>query len=382
MIRVTLSILSALALTALALTFTTNPASAYRQSSSSTQGGQASPDGLWHEIDDAALQRRTAERQTAPQSYRTLHLNQDTLRQVLRKTSMEFSEAAKNTQVVMSLPMPDGTFARFRIEESPIMEPELAAKFPETKTYRGQGIDDPKLATRFDWTPQGFHALVISGENTVAIHPYRLGDTTNYICYYGRDYKDTAEEFTCLVTKEHIVNGKGSQQSVAANTAVGAKLRTYRIAIATTQEYTNDMALGGGTADGALASVNTWLNGVNLIYELELSVRMNLVANNDMVIFRAEPDGFTNGTAPTMVGEVRDVLRDRIGQDNYHVGHVLGTPPGGVHFSSGLAYTGVVCNNGRKSGEPEARGPLKGGGVTLVTGAGVGDFRLPPDIDT
>jgi len=75
---------------------------------------------------------------------------------------MEFTDSAKSKDVRLSLPVADGTFQQFKIEESPIMEPELAQRHPEIKTYKGQGLDDPLATTRFDWTPTGFHAFVLS----------------------------------------------------------------------------------------------------------------------------------------------------------------------------------------------------------------------------
>jgi trimeric autotransporter adhesin len=41
--------------------------------------------------------------------------------------------------VVISLPAPDGSFQRFRLEESAIMVPGLGRKHPGIKTYSGRG---------------------------------------------------------------------------------------------------------------------------------------------------------------------------------------------------------------------------------------------------
>ena len=77
------------------------------------------------------------------------------------------------------------------------MESSLAARFPEIKTYQGQGIDDPTATTRFDWTPKGFHAIVLSASNTVYVDPYGTADN-EYISYYKRDYVREGEVFQCL----------------------------------------------------------------------------------------------------------------------------------------------------------------------------------------
>src|SRR5581483_6323789 len=112
-----------------------------------------------------------------------VRLNQAALGALLQRVPLEFSTAAKSAPVEMTLPLPNGKFARFQIEESPIMEPGLAAKFPQIKTYRGQGLDDRAALLRFDQTPQGFHAQVLSEQGTIYLDPYALGDTTNYISF-------------------------------------------------------------------------------------------------------------------------------------------------------------------------------------------------------
>ena len=86
---------------------------------------------------------------------------------------------------MISLPMPDGSFQRFHIEESPVMDAELVAKYPEIKSYRGQGIDDETATVRFDWTPLGFHALVLFPDHAaVNIQPPDRRDLTTYVSYY------------------------------------------------------------------------------------------------------------------------------------------------------------------------------------------------------
>ncbi len=60
------------------------------------------------------------------------------------------------------------------------MEKSLADRYPEIKTYRGQGIDDPTAITRFDWTPSGFHAIILSTRGTILIQPESRGDIENY----------------------------------------------------------------------------------------------------------------------------------------------------------------------------------------------------------
>src|SRR5690349_13180433 len=79
-------------------------------------------------------------------------------------------------------------------------EPALQARFPQIRTYTAQGIDDPAATVRFDRTPLGFHAQILSPNGRVFIDPYRRGDTSTYASYYTRDYLKPHDGFQCLVT--------------------------------------------------------------------------------------------------------------------------------------------------------------------------------------
>ena len=58
--------------------------------------------------------------------------NDQALRDLLSLVPSEWSGQSIN----IDLPMPDGSLSRFSIVESPIMEAELAAKYPQIKTYK------------------------------------------------------------------------------------------------------------------------------------------------------------------------------------------------------------------------------------------------------
>jgi hypothetical protein len=324
-------------------------------SPSHAKGRQNPPNEIWREIkrEDLAYRIEGA----APASSRIYSLDSAALVETLNRAPMEFTRSASVTATILPLPMPDGSLVRFRIEQSPVIEPALAAVYPNIKSYRGQGIDDAAMTMRCDWSSRGFNAVIISNGRTIEIHPARWDDTANYVSYSGQELDGVSDEYQCLVKDIHAV--RPGRMNPQLNTAVGPTLRTFRIAIATTQEYTNSPSLGGGSVASTIASINTWLNGANAIYEKELSVRLTLVGNNSNVIYTAEPDPFTNGDVGAMISQVPAVLSSQIGSANYDIGHVLGSAASG---GAGVAYVGVVCDNGPLSG-----GQFKGGAATIVS---------------
>ncbi len=122
-----------------------------------------------------------------PTSYTPVALDQSRLREQLFSAPLEFTPQAESSAVEMTLPTPTGDFARFRVVSSPIMQPELAAQFPEIQTFSGQGIDDPAATLRFDITPAGFHAQVLSPAGAYYIDPFWHLDDSAYISYFKRD---------------------------------------------------------------------------------------------------------------------------------------------------------------------------------------------------
>ena len=93
--------------------------------------------------------------------------------------------------LVLSLPAPDGGFERFAVQESPVVAPALAARFPFIKTYAGQGIDDPAATARLDLGRTGFHAQVLSPAGDWYIDPIFRLDQSAYASYFEKRLANT-----------------------------------------------------------------------------------------------------------------------------------------------------------------------------------------------
>ncbi|MCC6254302.1 MAG: hypothetical protein IT276_05265, partial [Ignavibacteriaceae bacterium] len=303
---------------------------------------QVNSQNLWLDVDQSQIVT-TGQRHIFPQEFRTIKLDAAGIQNLLSTAPMEFTNDAKTKSLMISLPMPDGSMQRFSVVESPVMAPELAAKYPEIKTYLGKGIDDIYASVRFDLTPLGFHAMIQSPNGNVFIDPYALGDTENFISYYTKDFYNDQKTFECeVITDENRLQELNYLKESMVLTPTGPQLRTYRLAVACTGEYA---AVFGGTVPLALAAVVTSVNRVNGVYEKEVAVRMILVANNDTLIFtNASTDPYSNTNGGAMLSQNQTTCDTRIGSANYDIGHVFSTGGGGV------AYLGVICINGSKAG--------------------------------
>ena len=249
-------------------------------------------------------------------------------------------------KVELSLPMPEnGKYLRFAVEEVAIMHPDLAAKYPEIKTYRGRGLNDPGARLALDVTPAGMHAQIRTGNGAIYIDPYYHGNNRVYVSYYKRDVfrNPKAEGFICL-TPGGPARATKRVSGASPATSSGTQLRTYRLACAANSSFTN---FTGNTVASGLAAVVVVMNRVSAIYEEDFAIRLQLIANNDTIIYPTTGNP-TNGADPytndaSAYGENQSNLDTKIGSPNYDIGHVFTTGSGGV------AYVGVVCRDGQKA---------------------------------
>ena len=334
---------------------------------------KGSGDGLWREVADSAAAMRSAERQIVPDSYKKFRLDKTMLRTILGSAPEELSDPFGMSNSIVTLPMPDGSFARFRIKHSLVVEPGLLEKFPELgETYSGQGIDDPTATVRFDLLPSGFHSMILSPSGTVMVDPYANGDTSNYISYFKRDVQRKTG-FSCDVDTQHAIESISKPRnsdfkelipefaSASPEVTSGTQLRTYRLALAATNEYA--VAVGGNTSAGTLAAQVLIMNRVDGVYERDLAIRMIIVANNNLIVYAGDNtcggvactsanDPYTNSNGSTMLGQNQTNIDAVILPANYDIGHVFSTGGGGV------ASVGVPCGASKARGVTGLSNPV------------------------
>ncbi len=300
---------------------------------------------LWHEVAESSVAaKRFDERVIVPQKYRVFTVDESILVATLASAPEEFTGAAKATGgLVMTLPMPDGSLQRFRVQESSVMEAPLQARFPDIRTYIAQGVDDPAATVRLDHTPLGFHAQILSPNGAVYIDPYFKNGSETYVSYFKRDYVKRDDRFECLVADEYQDADKGAV-TTNATLVTGQTLRTYRLALACTAEYSAAVASPGpASVATSMSAMTTSVNRVVGVYEIDTAIRMVLVANNSSLIYTSNPDPYTNNNGGTMLGENQTNITTIIGSANYDIGHVFSTGGGGV------AGLGVVCTTSQKA---------------------------------
>jgi subtilisin-like proprotein convertase family protein len=295
-------------------------------------------------------------RANIPKNYKLYSLDLENLKNQLINAPNDLSGQSSN--ITIAFPNADGEMMNFRIYNSPIMEDGLSEKFSDIKTFLGKGIDDPTATMRFSITAFGLHAMTLSGNSGAIFIDTYTSDLKNYIVYNKSNLENT-KIFECGFDElnHDAISPLIQNKSTTSKTSDG-NFRVYRLAMAATGEYTT---FHGGTIALAQAAIVVTVNRVNTIYERDFSARLNLVANNNLIIYtNAGTDPYSNGSPSIMINENQTNITSIIGSANYDVGHVLATNSGG------LAGLGVFCNNTNKAE-----------GVT-GSGAPVGD---PFDID-
>ncbi|WP_262510870.1 zinc-dependent metalloprotease [Chryseobacterium elymi] len=238
----------------------------------------AQTDRLWSEGSKKAPSD-IFENKTSINNPKIYSLDFEGLKNALARAPKKLAPGEKS-EIIISFPNSEGNMENFKVRENSNFDPQLAAKYPDIKSYVGEGLTDSNSTVYFSISPLGLSSMEIYGDKSaVFIEPYAK-DLSSYVVYRKSDKKDDLNKFECTVID---VAQKGVSNTLAARpNADDAKLRTFRLALSTTGEYTTYF---GGTKANALAAINNTMTRVNGVFEKDFAARMVLISNNDAVIY-------------------------------------------------------------------------------------------------
>jgi subtilisin-like proprotein convertase family protein len=297
--------------------------------------GAFAQQSIWQKIKPEQATSEKLHRDSNPSKFFVYALNMDALKQQLQTAPSRLSNTESNT--IVSFPTPQGELQRFRIYEASIMNPELASRFTDIQSYVGIGLDDKSATIRFSTTLFGLHTMTFSGvQGTSFIDPYTV-DKKNYMVFNKADLT-TTKSFECgvLDTPDNLVEDIDVQGPLyRVNNSL---FKTFRLALSCTIEYAafhvNAAGLGGGTLiqkkAAVLAAMVVTMTRVNGVFEKDMSMTLQLIANNDAIINITSDNLDNNNNANVLLQQNQDFIDSVIGNANYDIGHVATTGGGGV----------------------------------------------------
>lgn len=256
--------------------------------------------------------------------------------------------AAGNTHLsatVIDLPGPDGKTLSFKVWRNTLIPAELQAKFPDVWSFSGTRTDNPAVTIKMEYSPRGLYAMVYDGPNTYFIDPIDAGAAAYKAYLKSEAQMDPLNQVACQVEEDLDNSGAPGGSTKIAGFTLGEVKRTYRLALSCTGEYAEAVAGTNPTTAAVFAAMVTTMNRVNGIYERELAVTMQFIANNDLLIYtNATTDPFTaNNNGGQLLGQNQTNTTNVIGLANFDIGHIFSTGAGGV------AILGSVCRSNRKA---------------------------------
>ncbi|WP_346881647.1 reprolysin-like metallopeptidase [uncultured Algibacter sp.] len=265
------------------------------------------------------------------------------------------SKSTKKEAKIINIPGQLGKMEAFKIFEAPVLAPELSAKYPHIKSYVGVSLVDSKTRLRMSVSPQGVQTMIsYVGKPSVFMQPIEKGSSAYVL--YSKDAKLGDDGLTCKTID--ALNKKLTNKSVALKINEGGAnnqtLHKFRLAVSTTSEYTayhDDgiaNATNGDAISDALAAINASISRVNEVFENDMSITFEIVANSTMVIFNdAASDPYSDaaiGVDGAWSNELQTTLTSTIGESNYDIGHLLGATGGGGNGGC----IGCVCVDNQK----------------------------------
>src|SRR6186713_2673660 len=281
-------------------------------------------------------------RLTYPNEFKLFNLNLEPLRQEL----LSVVDRSSKRLSVITLPNTNGELEQFEVYEASNFEPDLQAKFPEIRAYSGKGITDRFATVKLSISPQGIQTMVFrTDKENEFIEPYS-NDHRVYSVY--RSHRDKGKfAWICTTEEQQLssdINSAISGRLEAKGTSTG-QLKTMRLAQSCNAEYSNWFGASSSAQVGlVLAAFNATLTRCNGVYEKDLALHLNLIANTTTVIYYSPSSDPYSTNMSSWNNQLQTTLTNNIGEANHDIGHMFGASGGGGN----AGCIGCVCVDGQK----------------------------------
>ncbi|MDY8138148.1 reprolysin-like metallopeptidase [Aquimarina sp. 2201CG5-10] len=287
-------------------------------------------------------------------TYLTFDINNRELENKLEQVPFRLHK--KNQKHIIKFPGENNGFRDFVISRTEVMHPYLAVKYSEIKTFVGYALKDPTEVIRFSYYPKvGIQGSIIKpGENTIVIKPI---NQNTHILYDSKEevsslFDCQTEEISAKIQDQQVLNGRNANDG---------NLRRYRLALSVSGDY-SQFFLDGTESDDTerkakvMAAMVASINRVNGIFERDFGVTMQIIPENDSLIF-LDPTSDPYTTGSSLNSQLQNTLDDdpNVGTDRYDVGHLF-HEENAIYGNAGCIA--CVCTDGSKgSGYTTHRDP-------------------------
>ncbi|MFV5687623.1 reprolysin-like metallopeptidase [Flavobacterium sp. ZT3R25] len=260
------------------------------------------------------------------------------------------NNTAKENRIEISIPNMNGVLEKFSVWEFSNFEPELQVKYPDIRAYNGIGITDRNASLYFSFSPKGIQTMILRGDSGSEFIEQDSKDKTVYVLFNSKNRTRGSLPFSCKT--EDVALNKQLLNKTSKISASNKVFKTLKLALSCTGEYA---AYFGGTVAGALVGMNATMTRVNGVFNKDLAVKLNIIANNNLIIYtNAATDPYSNATAGAGGAwnqELQSTLTSTITDGGYDIGHLFGATGSGGN--SGCI--GCVCVN-PTTADPLAKG--------------------------
>ncbi|WP_222983051.1 reprolysin-like metallopeptidase [Flagellimonas meishanensis] len=243
---------------------------------------------------------------------------------------------SKERRIVAHLPIGTDKMLAFDLKETAVLNPELAQKYPQIKSYTGSSLNG-EYKLKLSSSHKGLQGMIVNKRDGKTFFMEKVSNRSDtYLLYEKGSGASAKEDFLCETAKL-----QASVSKTIVPLVDDQLLRRYRIAVSASGEYTQ---FHGGTVADALAAINATLTRVNEVFETDLGVTLELVPNNDLVIFT---DPNTDPYTSNLNSQVQNTLTTNIGEANYDVGHLFHKVDEGED-NGNAGFIGAVCSDNQK----------------------------------